>query len=145
MESWQWLVLGLVLVALEMAAAGGFYIIFFGVAAIGVALLRMLGLIEPTWIQLLLFSVFSVASLMLFRRPLLKWLQVGASDIDTLVGEVALPLDDIAPGTVGRVELRGTTWSARNIGSGVLARGRRAVVVRTEQLTLFIKAEEAVS
>ena len=31
-EWWHWLALGLVLVALEMAAAGGFYIIFFGIA-----------------------------------------------------------------------------------------------------------------
>ena len=40
MTWWQWLVVGLVLVALEMAAAGGFYIIFFGIAAIAIAGLR---------------------------------------------------------------------------------------------------------
>lgn len=33
MAWWHWLVLGLVLVALEMAAAGGFYVIFFGIAS----------------------------------------------------------------------------------------------------------------
>jgi len=36
MQWWQWLVLGLVLVALEMAASGGFYVIFFGIAALAI-------------------------------------------------------------------------------------------------------------
>ena len=31
---WHWLALGLVLVALEMTTAGGFYMVFFGIAAI---------------------------------------------------------------------------------------------------------------
>ena len=31
---WHWFALGLVLIALELAAAGGFYVIFFGIAAV---------------------------------------------------------------------------------------------------------------
>ena len=34
LEWWHWLVLGLVLVALELAASGGFYVIFFGIAVL---------------------------------------------------------------------------------------------------------------
>ena len=48
MTWWYWLVLGLVLVALEMASSGGFYIIFFGVAAVVVALLAATGLAAPS-------------------------------------------------------------------------------------------------
>ena len=44
MTWWYWLVLGLVLIALEMASAGGFYIIFFGVAGVVVALLAATGI-----------------------------------------------------------------------------------------------------
>ena len=47
MTWWYWLVLGLVLVALEMASSGGFYIIFFGVASVVVALLAASGVAEP--------------------------------------------------------------------------------------------------
>ena len=57
---WHWLLLGLVLTALEMAASGGFYIIFFGVAAVIVALLALAGLAGPLWLQMLLFSALSV-------------------------------------------------------------------------------------
>ena len=63
MQWWQWLVLGLVLVALEMAASGGFYVIFFGIAALAIGGLHLFGLAGPAWFQFLLFSVLSVASL----------------------------------------------------------------------------------
>lgn len=143
---WHWLVLGLLLVALEMAASGGFYVIFFGVAAIAIAGLRLLEVAGPMWVQLLLFSVLSVASLLFFRSPLLRWLNRGGgpADMDSLVGETAVALDDIAAGDIGRVELRGTVWNARNATPAPLPRGRRCVVTRADRLTLVIKAEEAV-
>jgi membrane protein implicated in regulation of membrane protease activity len=145
MTWWYWLVLGLVLIALEMASSGGFYIIFFGIAGVIVALLAATGLAEASWIQWLLFSALSVASLLFFRNPLMRKLNLGAGapDIDTLAGETGTALEDMNAGAHGRVELRGTTWSARNTGSIPLARGHRCVVVRTERLTLLVKPEEA--
>jgi membrane protein implicated in regulation of membrane protease activity len=145
MTWWYWLVLGLVFVALEMASSGGFYIIFFGVAGIVVALLSATGLLEPSWVQWLLFSVLSVVSLLVFRNPLMRKLNLGAgsADIDTLAGETGTALEDMGAGANGRVELRGTTWSARNTGATPLARGHRCVVVRTDRLTLLVKPEEA--
>jgi membrane protein implicated in regulation of membrane protease activity len=147
MTWWYWLVLGLVLIALEMASAGGFYIIFFGVAALIVGPLAYLGIAEPVWLQWLLFSALSVASLVFFRNPLMRKLNLGAgsADLDTLAGETGTALDDIGAGGNGHVELRGTTWSARNTGSTPLARGHRCIVVRADKLTLLVKAEEAVS
>jgi inner membrane protein len=136
MTWWYWLVLGLVLVALEMASSGGFYIIFFGVAATVVALLAGTGLAAQAWIQWLLFSVLSVVSLVLFRNPLMRKLN--------LTGETCTALEDMSAGANGRVELRGTTWSARNTSTMPLARGRRCVVVRTERLTVLVKPEEAI-
>jgi membrane protein implicated in regulation of membrane protease activity len=147
MEWWHWLALGLVLVALEMAAAGGFYVIFFGIAAIAISGLRLIDTAGPLWTQLLLFSVLSVASLMLFRSPLRRWLNLegGAPDVDTLVGEIGTAMDDLAPGAVGRVELRGTVWTARNAGTAPIGARQRCAVIRTDKLTLFVKPEEAAS
>jgi membrane protein implicated in regulation of membrane protease activity len=146
MTWWYWLVLGLVLIALEMVTSGGFYFIFFGVAAVVVAGLAGSALIEANWLQWFLFSVFSVISLVVFRNPLMRKLNLtaGAADIDTLAGETGTALEDMSVGANGRVELRGTTWSARNTGSTPLARGHRCVVVRAERLTLLVKPEEAV-
>jgi inner membrane protein len=142
---WHWLALGLVLIALELAASGGFYIIFFGVAAIIVAALTLVGLSGPTWSQLALFSILSVSSLLFFRSPMLRWmkLDVGGADVDSLVGETAVAKQDIPAGEIGRVELRGTSWSARNRSAELLTTGRRCVVVGVDRLMLIIEAEGA--
>jgi len=142
---WHWFAVGLVLVALELAVSGGFYIIFFGVAAIAISLLRLVDLAGPVWLQLMLFAVISVGSLMAFRNPLLRWLRLDRAgpSVDSLVGEVAVPLDDIEPGAVGRAELRGTAWSARNRSARLLIRGERCRVVLVEELMIFIEPEGA--
>jgi membrane protein implicated in regulation of membrane protease activity len=145
MTWWHWLIVGLILVALEMAASGGFYVIFFGIAAIAVAALRLLDLAGPTWLQVLLFSVIAVASLIVFRQRLVKgWqLENGVTDIDSIVGDTAVALEDIDAGGVGRVELRGTTWTARNSTTEGIPKGRRCKVIRTDRLMVFVRPEEA--
>jgi inner membrane protein len=143
MTWWHWLALGLILVTLEMAASGGFYVIFFGVAAIAIGGLHLFDLAGPAWFQLLLFSVLSVGSLLLFRNPLLHLLKLDTpgEDVDSLVGETAIPSEEIGPGAVGRAELRGTVWSARNVGPTPLSRGQRCRVVRVDRLMIFIESE----
>jgi inner membrane protein len=143
---WHWLAIGLVLGALELVSPGGFYILFFGVGAFATGLLALAGLGGPGWLQWLLFTAISIASLVLFRNPLMRRFQgsTAASDaVDTLVGEVAFALDDIAPGAYGRAELRGTAWSARNDDSRQVVRGERCIVNRVDGLTLFVRAEGA--
>ncbi|RPI52128.1 MAG: NfeD family protein [Acidobacteria bacterium] len=140
---WHWLVIGLILVALEMAASGGFYVIFFGIAALAISALHSLDIAGPVWVQLVLFSTISVVSLLFFRGPLLRWMQLDAPgrDVDSLIGDVAVPLEDIPAGAVGRAELRGTVWSARNQNAVTLTRGQRCKVVEVDQLMIFLKPE----
>jgi inner membrane protein len=142
---WYWLALGLILIVLEVAISGEFYILFFGIAALTIGTLRLFDVADAVWIQLLLFSTVSVLSLLAFRGPLMRWLQLdrGAMDVDTLVGETALPLEDLPAGSVGRAELRGTVWTARNAGSSTLARGQRCRVTSVDHLTLLIDSEGA--
>src|SRR5688572_8678827 len=143
MHWWHWFVIGLILVALEMAASGGFYVIFFGIAALAVAGLHVLDWAGPVWFQLVLFSALSILSLLAFRSPLMKWMQLDgpARDVDSLIGDIALPLEDIPPGAVGRAELRGAVWSARNQNATMLARGERCKVVEVDRLMIFLKPE----
>jgi membrane protein implicated in regulation of membrane protease activity len=143
MEWWHWLAVGLILVALEMAASGGFYVIFFGIAALVIGGLHMVDMAGPAWVQFLLFSVLSIASLVFFRSPMMKWLQLDqpGRDVDSLVGQIATPVDDIVPGAVGRAELRGTVWSARNESQLAIIKGQRCKVVRVDGLMIFLVPE----
>ena len=142
---WNWLLLGLVLLAAEMATPGGFYILFFGLAALIVGALAGLEWINTAWLQWLLFSVLSMISLFLFRNSLLVWMKAhepAGPDVDSLVGELAVLTEDLPPGELGKVELRGTTWSARNAGQTVLTKGHRARVQRVDGLTLWISSDD---
>ncbi len=144
---WHWLALGLVLVALEMAAAGGFYIVFFGIAAICLSVLRAADLGGPLWSQLVLFSVLARRSLLLFRIPLLRWLQLDRRRCGRrLAGRRPRPCRSrtIAPGAVGRAELRGHgVVGAQRRRSSRSWRGERCRVVTVEQLMIMIEPEGA--
>lgn len=142
---WHWLLLGLLLVLAEMASPGGFYIIFFGIAAIVVGSLATAGLDGPLWLQLLLFAVLSVTAILLFRSRLLRTFQRTPQQppVDELVGEIGTARGDLPPGIVGHVELRGTVWSARNTSSTTLTSGMRCRVVRVDGLLLHVGPEGA--
>jgi len=143
MTWWLWVVIGIVLVGIELLSPGGFYVIFFGLAALLVGALRGVGLANPLWLQWLLFSVLAVGSLLLFRQRLLKRLPASEPgvDIDSLIGELALPVETIAPGAVGKVELRGSTWDARNGAADSIAAGRRCRVQQVDGFLLTVVPE----
>ena len=143
MAWWHWIVVGLILIALEMAASGGFYVIFFGIAAIAIGALHLLDIEGPLWFQFLLFSLISVGSLLFFRRPLLQWMQLDGPgvDVDALIGQTAIPLEDIEPGAVGRAELRGSVWSARNRAPAAIRKGQRCTVTAVDRLMIFLEPE----
>lgn len=145
MTWWFWIILGLVLSAIELATPGGFFIIFFGVAALVVGLLAVVDLIPAAWLQWLLFPVFALISLRLFRKPVMDRLGIGdrgaPDQVDSLVGEIAIPADSIGPGGHGHAELRGTTWNARNVDTDPIAAGQRCRVVAVQGLMLDLRSE----
>src|SRR5262245_3650514 len=141
---WLWLVAGIALLALEMLTPGGFFTIFFGVSALVVGVLARFGLAGPAWMQWVLFSVLSVASLLLFRKPLLEWMkrrEVPRPEVDTLVGETAVVLEKVGETGVGKAELRGTSWTARSATGASLPAGARCRVVRVDGLTIWLQPE----
>lgn len=141
---WLWLFLGLILLGIEIMTPGGFYMLFFGLAALVVGALAGFQVVESEWAQWLLFSLLSIGSLLVFRNPLRRLIDVGTPRegmVDSLIGEPALILDGLAPGEQGKAELRGTVWNAKNAGTTPLSKGQRARVAKVEGLTLWIKEE----
>lgn len=142
MNWWIWILIGLSLVFAEVVTPGGFYLLFFGVGALAVGLLALADLAGPAWLQVLLFSVVSLCALWLFRGKLLQTFQVKpAQPVDSFIGETALAVGTIGVNGVGKVEFRGTSWSARNVGPTELTSGGRCMVEKVEGLTLVVRAE----
>jgi inner membrane protein len=141
---WLWVLLGLGLLGFEALTPGGFFAVFFGLAALLVGALTGLHLSGPPWLQWLLFSGSSVGFVLLLRRPLLeraKTARRALPPIDSLLGEVATLLDDLPAGAVGKAELRGTGWTVRSAEKEKLLKGARCRVERVEGLTLWIRPE----
>jgi membrane protein implicated in regulation of membrane protease activity len=143
MDWWIWVLAGLVLLLAEVLTPGGFFIVFFGAGAILVGVLKGLGWNGPASAEWLVFTVLSVVALALFRKPLMRRFSLGGKSkpVDQLQGERALVTEDVAPGGVGKAEMRGASWTARTSGSIALARGQRCLVERVEGLTIWLKAE----
>jgi hypothetical protein len=144
MPWWAWVVVGAVLLGAETVVPADFFLVFLGLAALAVGGLAALGLAGPASFQWVLFGVLAVVFLVFFRERVRQRFRVQGSDPrvdDTLVGEVAIVREDLAPGALGRAELRGTAWSARNAGDAPLRAGARARVERVEGLLLHVRAE----
>ena len=59
--------------------------------------------------------------------------------LDSLIGANAELMDDIAPGAEGKAVLRGSVWTAHNVGDRQLDRGKRCTVEKVEGLKLFVR------
>jgi len=137
----MWVLLGFALMLGEVVTPGGFFFLFFGVGGLVVGLLVWADVGAPPWLQWLLFTVVSVGCLIPLRARLLRRTQGDGRPVDSLVGETAVASEDLAPGQVGKAELRGTAWSARNGGTRAIPRGARCRVVRVDGLMLWIEPE----
>jgi membrane protein implicated in regulation of membrane protease activity len=140
---WYWILLGLVLAAIELATPGGFFVIFFAVGALLVGVIDVAGILEADAAQWALFTVVSLSSLALFRKPLARRMSTAGTQesVDSLVGELAVAAEAIPPGQYGRAQLRGSTWTARNVGERTTVAGERSRVVAVRGLELDIRPE----
>jgi membrane protein implicated in regulation of membrane protease activity len=142
MDWWMWLVGGLLLLVLELVTPSGFFVMFFGLGALTVGVLARLESAGPAWVQWLLFTATSLVYLLLFRGKLQQRMdKPAAREMDSLVGALAVPQERILPGAVGRVEARGSAWSARNEASAAIEPGQRCRIVRMDGLLLSIQPE----
>lgn len=141
MSWWFWVLLGLALLAVEFASST-MHVGLFAVGAWTVALLEAAGVDMSLSAQLVTFTGVSVFALVVLRPMLVRKLNlIGEKKvIDSLVGEQALALEDIAVNGSGKAEMRGTTWTARNIGETALLRGQRCVVAAVDGLVIHIRA-----
>lgn len=142
MPWWGWLIVGGVLMGAELTAVdAAFYLIFIGVAAVCVGVLELMGLGLPAWGQWLSFGVLAVASMVLFRRKLYTRFRGGLPGFDnSAAGTVVAVAEDVPRGGQTRVSLRGSQWTARNVGPAPIAAGGQARVTEMRGMTLEIEA-----
>ncbi|MGZ5475809.1 MAG: NfeD family protein [Thermoanaerobaculia bacterium] len=140
MTWWHWVLLGFLLLGIELVSTT-MHVAFFGGGALFVGLLVGLGWDGPLWAQVLVFTGFSLTALLFIRPPLMRKLKLNEPRVvDSLVGEQAMAMEDIAAGSIGKAEMRGSTWTAQNVGTAALTKGQRCTVESVEGLTIRVRA-----
>jgi inner membrane protein len=138
--TWNWLIFGFILMALELLAPGVF-LFWLGLAALLVGLLSFV--INPSWqTQLLMFAVFAVAAVPLWRRFAFSSRSASASNpflnkrTDALVGR-EFTLEKPIVGGSGTVRIDDTIW--RVAGPDAPA-GSRVKIVSADGASLTVAA-----
>lgn len=135
-----WFLIGLVLFLLELVVPG-FVIFFFGFGAWVTALVCLI--VDPgTNLQIIIFAITSVLSLIALRRMIQKKFFYGSDKDskeveDEFTGKEALAITDFRPGVKGKVEFKGTTWSAES--ESEIREGQHVTIVRKESFNLIVK------
>ena len=138
--TWNWLIFGFILMALEVAAPG-IFLFWLGLAALLVGLLSFA--FHPSWqTQLLMFAVFAAAAVPIWRRLARSDTSVSASNpflnkrADALVGRVFTLEKPIIDGW-GTVRIDDTIW--RVAGPDAPA-GSRVKIVQADGANLTVAA-----
>ena len=147
MTWWAWLLLGLVLITSEVLTPGAFFLFFFGVSAFILSLLTGFGITWSPEIQWSIFSALSVFFIAVLRRIIVKarghpLVASENSDRSSPVCELGITTVGISAGGEGHAELRGTTWTARNVSTVSLPARARVKVTGLSGLTLEIVPEK---
>lgn len=130
-----WVVLGLVLVIAEMFSLS-LVLLFFGVAALIVAVAKYLGL-NNLPLEITLFAVLGIAGMFLFRKMLLKTLKTQREIGIDLNTPIVLSADLPAHGSA-KVEYQGVLWTAINKTGAPLPKGSKAFVLNTDGVKIVI-------
>lgn len=140
---WIWGILGLALLAVEMLT-GTMYILWFGVAAILLAILTWLMPALPVSLQLFLFSALSIVALVIWRRNYKKNstdLHIGQSQGDE-IGRIGTIVEAVSPRQNGRIQFAQGVMGSREwaaVANEDIEAGAEAVIVAIEGNSLRVK------
>lgn len=143
MTWWAWMIIGAVLFGAELFAIDAqFYLVFLGLSAAVVGLLSLFGLGMPEWVEWLVFSALALTSMFTFRRSLYEKIHGNVPGFRAgVTGNFIDVLADLDAGQSTRASFRGSNWTVVNDGRDRIAAGQRALIVRNEGLTLYVRTD----
>ncbi|MDO9204783.1 NfeD family protein [Methylotenera sp.] len=141
---WIWGTIGLILLAVEMVTTT-FYVMWFGIAALILAVLTWLMPDMNIAIQLFLFSILSIGSLFIWRTYYKKTStdsRVGQAQGEE-IGRVGVIIEAVSSTQNGRIQFTQGLMGSREwvaVCNKTLEPGTQAVVVAVEGNSLRVKA-----
>ena len=135
-----WFVVGLVLILMEFIIPG-LVIVFFGLGAWVAAIFVSIFPLMAFWVQMMIFTVFAVASLVLLRRTLKKRFFSNQEDaesegLDDYIGQKAVVEKAIKNGE-GKILFKGVSWSA--YAEEDIPEGTKVTIIDKDSIKLKVK------
>ena len=143
MPWYGWIILGAALLGTEMFVIDAqFYLVFFGFSALVVGVLGLAGIVLPVWAQWLTMGLLAALLMVAFRKRLYERVRRVEGTVAERVaaGDRIRMSTRLAPGESGKVEFRGTSWSAINEDARPLELGEEAEIIGMDGLTLRLRA-----
>jgi inner membrane protein len=140
-----WFILGLGLFLLELVIPG-FFIFFFGLGAWVTALVCLIGKPDSiTNLQIIIFAVTSVLSLIGLRRIIQKKFfyskgNLSAEVEDEFTGKEAIAKADFGTDMNGKVEFKGTSWNAES--KSEIKEGQRVIIIEKDSFKLIVEPKK---
>ncbi len=128
-----WIFIGIALLFVELLTLS-FFIIFFGIAALSVALVLSLFALTLPW-QIFVFSILSLLYFVIGKKVLPKKGK-SVKEEDLLIGSIGIVQETIKAKDSGKVLVGDTLWSARSSIS--LQKGDKVRIVAVLGLTLEV-------
>jgi len=138
-----WFILGLGLFLLELVMPG-FIIFFFGLGAWVTALVCLIG--HPgVNLQIILFAISSTLLLIALRKIIQKKFLnskgTRSDDVDDeFTGKEALAKSDFGGIKQGKVEFKGTSWTAESTTE--IKEGQRVVIIEKDSFKLIVELKK---
>lgn len=138
---WQlWVLISLACLILELTN-GDFFIMCFAIGGVFSAIAAALGF--GGIVQVIVFSVFTVLSLIFVRPVALRYLHRGedkrVSNADALMGRVGVVSETIVDGGFGRVAIDGDDWKAVAADGAPVQKGDKVKVVGRESIIITVE------
>ena len=135
-----WVAAIIVFIVIEIFTQGLTSIWFAG-GALGGCLAAMAG--AGPLVQVIIFIIVSII-LIIATRPFKKRMdeKIQKTNVETVIGKVAIVEEEILPEQTGRVRLDGKIWTARsNVRESIFA-GERVVVKSIQGVTLTVERQK---
>lgn len=135
-----WTLVSIICLILELTN-GDFFIMSFVVGGVAAAISAAIGV--TWWLQILIFALFTILSLIFVRPFALKYLHRGGdhrvSNVEALIGREGIVTEAIGRNSRGRVQIDGDYWLAVSEDGNEIEKGEKATVVSVESIVLTVK------
>ena len=148
-EFWHWLIIGVVMICIEMVLPAA-YFLWMGISAIIVGLILLLMPSMPLLIQVIIFGVLSVVSVVLYKRHQLanprEKIQPNLNKRgQQYVGRI-FTLDEPIVNGVGKIKVDDSTWKVKGhdlpAGAKVRVASVDGTTLNVEEATTIVGPDE---